>query len=69
VALTRADFALSAGDDRTDEDMFAHAPKGTWTIKIGAGATKARIRIASVTELREVLLGLIAARRLVAQQK
>lgn len=62
-ALTRADFVLSAGDDRTDEDMFAHAAKDTWTIKVGAGETKARVRLESVTELRGFLVELIAARR------
>jgi trehalose 6-phosphate synthase/phosphatase len=69
AALTRADFALAAGDDRTDEDMFAHAPQGTWTIKIGTGETQARVRLDSVTELRGFLLEAISARLVVREEK
>jgi trehalose 6-phosphate synthase/phosphatase len=33
------DFWLAAGDDRTDEDMFARAPEGGWTVHVGPGPT------------------------------
>ncbi|MEZ0312864.1 MAG: trehalose-phosphatase [Myxococcota bacterium] len=69
AALTRADFAIAAGDDRTDEDMFVKPPDGTWTIKIGAGPTQARVRLDSVTELRGFLLEAISARRVVREEK
>ncbi len=69
AAHTRADFVLAAGDDRTDEDMFAHAPRGTWTLKIGAGETNARARLDSVTELRGFLLEIISARRVMREKK
>lgn len=39
------DFMLAAGDDTTDEDMFASMPDSAFTIKVGAGATAARLRI------------------------
>ncbi len=40
-------FVVAAGDDTTDEDMFVAAPASAWTIKVGAGNTAARSRIAS----------------------
>ncbi len=67
--LIGADFALAAGDDRTDEDMFANAPEGSYSIKIGPGETQARFRLASVTELRGFLLETISARRVMREQK
>lgn len=60
--LTKADFVMAAGDDRTDEDMFAHAGKDAWTIKIGPGETKARARLDGVPALRGFLNEVIAAR-------
>jgi len=43
------------GDDTTDEDMFAAAPRGAVTIKIGSGRTAARFRLAGPDELRHLL--------------
>ena len=50
-----ADFVLVAGDDYTDEDMFAAAPKGATTIKVGLGETAAGYRISSVAALIRLL--------------
>ncbi|WEV72488.1 trehalose-phosphatase [Bifidobacterium sp. ESL0790] len=83
----RYDFVLAAGDDTTDETMFAAVPDdgsmqssfhprssrpddvgvlaqidtaiSSWTIKIGAGGTKARTRIADPAEMLR-LLGYLA---------
>jgi len=41
------DFAMAAGDDVTDEDLFAAMPSHAYTIKIGPGETKANSRQAS----------------------
>jgi len=42
------DFVLAMGDDVTDEDMFAAVSPGSYTIKIGHGATLARFRLHDV---------------------
>jgi trehalose 6-phosphate synthase/phosphatase len=42
----RGALILAIGDDRTDEDMFARLPRRAWTIRVGAGPTTARFRLA-----------------------
>jgi trehalose 6-phosphate synthase/phosphatase len=49
------DFVLSAGDDTTDEDMFAAMPSTAFTIKIGRGHTIARQRLSNPAALRTLL--------------
>lgn len=49
------DFILAAGDDRTDEDMFAALPPHAYSIKVGTGPTRARFRLGGPMELRELL--------------
>ena len=53
------DFVLAAGDDYTDEDLFAVLPENTYSIKVGYGLSKARFNLDSVTELRGLLEELI----------
>lgn len=54
-----ADFVLCAGDDYTDEDMFAALPEAdAVTIKIGAGKTKARYQLADVSDMLDFLTAL-----------
>lgn len=52
------DFVLAAGDDTTDEDLFAAMPKNAFTIKIGAGPTAAKLHLSTpkqfVTMLTEL---------------
>lgn len=52
------DFILIAGDDTTDEDMFAVAPQTAFTVKVRPGNSKARIRVASASEMRTLLASL-----------
>jgi trehalose 6-phosphate synthase/phosphatase len=49
------DFILAAGDDRTDEDLFMALPSEAWSIKVGPGQSRARFRIGSPAQLRELL--------------
>lgn len=55
-------FILAAGDDYTDEDIFAAVPEKTYTIKVGMSATKAKYRVASAHRLREFLGRLCGAK-------
>jgi trehalose 6-phosphate synthase/phosphatase len=47
---------LAAGDDRTDEDMFGALPPSAFSIRVGSGATAAKLRV----ESPRTLLGLLA---------
>jgi trehalose 6-phosphate synthase/phosphatase len=47
---------LAAGDDRTDEDMFGALPPEAFSIRVGSGATAAKLRV----ESPRTLLGLLA---------
>jgi trehalose 6-phosphate synthase/phosphatase len=47
---------LAAGDDRTDEDMFGALPPNAFSIRVGSGATAAKLRV----ESPRTLLGLLA---------
>ena len=49
------DFALTIGDDHTDEDTFKAMPAGAYTIKVGRDATSARFQVDSVEEVRALL--------------
>jgi trehalose 6-phosphate synthase/phosphatase len=53
------DFILSAGDDYTDEDLFAVLPENAYSIKIGYSISKARFNLDSVYELRSLLEELV----------
>lgn len=50
------DFILCIGDDVTDEDMFATMPLQAYTVKVGTGTTRARLRLRGV----ESVLGLLS---------
>lgn len=50
------DFIFAAGDDRTDEDMFAALPLEAWSVCVRRRGSRARYRVGSVHELR-LLLG------------
>jgi trehalose 6-phosphate synthase/phosphatase len=52
---------FAAGDDRTDEDMFAALPEGAVSIRVGPGATHARLRVQNPFELRRLLNAFVAS--------
>lgn len=49
------DFVFAAGDDRTDEDMFAALPEGSYSVKIGKEVTAAKYRLKSSNDIRALL--------------
>jgi len=53
------DFVFAAGDDYTDEDLFAVLPADAYSIKVGYSISKARFNLDSVHELRLLLEELI----------
>lgn len=53
------DFVLAAGDDYTDEDLFAVLPGSAYSIRVGYGISKARFNLDSVYGLRLLLEELI----------
>ncbi|MET0283166.1 MAG: bifunctional alpha,alpha-trehalose-phosphate synthase (UDP-forming)/trehalose-phosphatase [Polyangiales bacterium] len=50
---------FAAGDDRTDEDLFAALPDDAISIRIGPGQTKARFRVSTPWDLRRLLATLV----------
>lgn len=56
------DFILAVGDDKTDEDVFSllRSFNNAYTLKVGNGATSARYRIGSVTEVLEMLKHMVS---------
>lgn len=55
LPLADYDFILAAGDDITDEDLFAALPVTATTIKIGIGYSRAQHRLRDHAELRSFL--------------
>jgi trehalose 6-phosphate synthase/phosphatase len=51
------DFVLSIGDDATDEEMFEYFLhySEAFTIKVGAGATSARYKFKSISDVAALL--------------
>ncbi|HEY9401820.1 MAG TPA: bifunctional alpha,alpha-trehalose-phosphate synthase (UDP-forming)/trehalose-phosphatase [Pyrinomonadaceae bacterium] len=62
-SATNAEFCLAAGDDRTDEDLFARLPEDAWTIHIGDRRTRAKYCLADSHKLRHLLRRFAAAGR------
>ena len=48
-------FLLAAGDDPTDEDLFAQLPDYAWTIHVGRTPSAARYRLSQPGEMRNLL--------------
>jgi len=53
------DFIMAAGDDYTDEEMFAVMPQDAYSIKVGIGISKARFNVDTVLEFRKLLEELV----------
>ncbi|HET57514.1 MAG TPA: bifunctional alpha,alpha-trehalose-phosphate synthase (UDP-forming)/trehalose-phosphatase [Deltaproteobacteria bacterium] len=56
------DFILAAGDDRTDEDMFAVVDDRGYTLKVGFGETEARYNLKSQKEVARLLEDLVGGK-------
>lgn len=59
---TPASLVIAAGDDVTDEDLFAALPADAVTIHVGGGDSIARFRVSSSRALRQVLATIAAPR-------
>jgi trehalose 6-phosphate synthase/phosphatase len=46
---------VAAGDDETDEDLFAALPASAWTLRVGPGGSRARYNLRGVEDLRVLL--------------
>lgn len=54
-AVYSPDCIVAIGDDYTDEEMFRDLPSDAYTIKVGAGDTKARFQLATVSRVLSLL--------------
>lgn len=50
-----APFIFSAGDDYTDEEMFAQLPDTAYTVKVGPGKTRARFQVSRMEKILALL--------------
>jgi len=54
-------FLLAAGDDATDEDLFAALPESAWSLRVGPEPSRARFNVDDVSSLRALLEDLACA--------
>jgi trehalose 6-phosphate synthase/phosphatase len=54
-ACPDAEFVLFAGDNRTDEDLFARLPPTAWSVRVGEGTSGARFRVPTPTHVQTLL--------------
>jgi trehalose 6-phosphate synthase/phosphatase len=59
------DFIMAAGDDVTDEDLFARVPESAWTIHIGRSQSRAKYYLSNPDEMIALLMGLVGLREAV----
>lgn len=57
------DFIMAAGDDATDEDLFARLPKTAWTIHVGRNKSRAKYYLPNPDEMIALLTQLIESNR------
>ena len=55
LASSKSQFILAAGDDWTDEDLFAVLPPSAYSIKVGLDVSRARFNVTSTREIRNLL--------------
>ncbi|HKO48762.1 MAG TPA: bifunctional alpha,alpha-trehalose-phosphate synthase (UDP-forming)/trehalose-phosphatase [Polyangiaceae bacterium] len=64
LGLFRPELAVAAaGDDRTDEDLFAALPEGSLSLCAGTLATRARYRVSGPDQVRRFLRSFVEARK------
>jgi trehalose 6-phosphate synthase/phosphatase len=56
------DFIMAAGDDVTDEDLFARLPESAWTIHIGRNQSRAKYYLPDPDEMIALLAKLLEVR-------
>ena len=49
------DFIMAAGDDVTDEDLFARLPESAWTIHVGRNQSRAKYYLSNPDEMISLL--------------
>lgn len=49
------DFVMAAGDDATDEELFASLPADAWSLRVGPGESGARFNVDRPADLRALL--------------
>ncbi len=54
-ATSNPSFLFAAGDDWTDEDLFAVLPSTAYSVKVGLYMSKARANVASYADIRQLL--------------
>jgi trehalose 6-phosphate synthase/phosphatase len=55
MEITGPDFVLAAGDDYTDEEMFAVMPEKAYSLKVGVSISRARFNVDTVLDIRSLL--------------
>jgi trehalose 6-phosphate synthase/phosphatase len=53
------DFIMAAGDDVTDEDLFARLPESAWTIHVGRNESRAKYYLSNSDEMVALLAQLL----------
>lgn len=61
--LPATELILAAGDDRTDEDLFAQLPFSAWTVHVGSRSSRARFSVPDVPGFRGLLIDLLGEAR------
>ena len=56
------DFIMAAGDDVTDEDLFAQLPESAWTIHVGRNQSRAKYYLSNPDEMVALLAALLEPR-------
>lgn len=59
LAKNNYDFIFAAGDDVTDEDMFASLPKSAVTVKVGSVSPRAKFALRAQTDVLPALESLL----------
>ena len=60
-ACPGCEFLFFAGDDRTDEDLFARLPETAWTVHVGDRPSRARFRLPGPARMQDLLARLAGA--------
>jgi len=63
------DFIMAAGDDVTDEDLFARLPESAWTIHVGRNQSRAKYYLSNPDEMLALLTQLLESRHTDSAQK